>query len=111
MKQKTASGEMKMKAYREMTKEELLSLKEELEKQYKEEEAKGLKLNMARGKPGLSQLEIAMPMLDVMNSGSDMHTLLGPTGLAPSRQPRVTRRVAHAVGTSIPWSSWVRMAS
>ena len=53
-----------MKAYREMTKEELLSLKEELEKQYKEEEAKGLKLNMARGKPGQSQLEIAMPKME-----------------------------------------------
>ena len=66
-----------MKAYRDMTKEELLELKAELEKEYKEEEAKGLKLNMARGKPGLSQLEIAMPMLDVMNSNSDMHTFLG----------------------------------
>ena len=66
-----------MKAYKDMTKEELLAIKEELEKQYKEEEAKGLKLNMARGKPGLSQLEIAMPMLDIMDSKSDMHTILG----------------------------------
>ena len=66
-----------MKAYKDMTREELLELKAALEKQYKEEEAKGLKLNMARGKPGLSQLEIAMPMLDVMNSHSDMHTILG----------------------------------
>ena len=57
-----------MKAYKDMTREELLELKKELEKQYKEEEAKGLSLNMARGKPGQSQLEIAMPMLDVMNS-------------------------------------------
>ena len=66
-----------MKAYKDMTREELLELKAQLEKEYKEEEAKGLKLNMARGKPGLSQLEIAMPMLDVVNSNSDMHTLLG----------------------------------
>ena len=66
-----------MKAYKDMTREELLELKAQLEKEYKEEEAKGLKLNMARGKPGLSQLEIAMPMLDVVNASSDMHTLLG----------------------------------
>jgi DNA-binding transcriptional MocR family regulator len=41
------------------------------------EEAKGLSLNMARGKPGASQLALSMPMLDVINSGSDMKTLLG----------------------------------
>ena len=66
-----------MKAYKDMTKEELTILRTKLEKDYKEEEAKGLKLNMARGKPGLSQLEIAMPMLDVMSSKSNMHTILG----------------------------------
>jgi DNA-binding transcriptional MocR family regulator len=32
---------------------------------------------MARGKPGASQLALSMPMLDVINSGSDMKTLLG----------------------------------
>jgi len=66
-----------MKAYNELTREELLSLKAALEAQYKEEEAKGLSLNMARGKPGASQLDLAMPMLDVLNSDSDMKTLLG----------------------------------
>ena len=66
-----------MKAYKDMSKDELLSLKAALEDQYKEEEAKGLSLNMARGKPGLSQLAIAMPMLDVINSSSDMNTVLG----------------------------------
>ncbi len=66
-----------MKAYPEMTRAELLELKAALDQQYKEEEAKGLKLNMARGKPGRSQLELAMPMLDVINSSSDMNTILG----------------------------------
>ncbi len=66
-----------MKAYADMTREELLTLKAALEIQYKEEEAKGHNLNMARGKPGRSQLELAMPMLDVMNSHSDMNTILG----------------------------------
>ncbi len=66
-----------MKSYQEMTKDELLSLKETLEEEYKIEKDKGHDLNMARGKPGLSQLELAMPMLDVINSSSDMHTVLG----------------------------------
>lgn len=66
-----------MKAYKDMDKEELLNLKEALMEQYKTEEAKGLNLNMARGKPGFSQLEPSMPMLDVINSESDMRTVLG----------------------------------
>ncbi len=66
-----------MKSYLTMSQEELLTLKAELEKQFKTEEAKGLSLNMARGKPGASQLAISMPMLDVINGESDMNTLLG----------------------------------
>lgn len=66
-----------MKKYTEMTREELLSVKAALEEEYKEAESKGLKLNMARGKPGKEQLELAMPMLDVLNSTSDMTTALG----------------------------------
>ena len=65
-----------MKAYKDLTKDELLTLKAALEVEYKEMESKGLNLNMARGKPGLSQLELCMPMLDVMNSKSDMRTML-----------------------------------
>lgn len=66
-----------MKPYKEMSKDELLTLKAALEEEYKTLEAKSLNLNMARGKPGFSQLDIAMPMLDVINSSSDMRTLLG----------------------------------
>lgn len=66
-----------MKAYKDMSKQELLTLKEALEAEYKTEEAKGLNLNMARGKPGFSQLALSMPMLDVINSSSDMRTVLG----------------------------------
>ncbi len=66
-----------MKAYKDMTKDELLTLKAALEEEYKVEEAKHLNLNMARGKPGFSQLDLAMPMLDVVNSSSDMRTVLG----------------------------------
>lgn len=66
-----------MKAYKDMSKEELLTLKDALMEEYKTEEAKGLNLNMARGKPGFSQLDLSMPMLDVVNSESDMKTVLG----------------------------------
>lgn len=66
-----------MKAYKDLTKEELLTIKAALEEEYKTMEAKGLNLNMARGKPGFSQLALAMPMLDVINSDSDMRTFLG----------------------------------
>lgn len=66
-----------MKSYMDMSREELLALKADLEEQFKTEEAKGLSFNMARGKPGASQLAISMPMLDVINSESDMKTLLG----------------------------------
>ena len=66
-----------MKAYKNMSREELLTLKASLEEQLKVEEAKGLSLNMARGKPGVSQLTLSMPMLDVINSEADMNTLLG----------------------------------
>ncbi|MCI9080254.1 MAG: aminotransferase class I/II-fold pyridoxal phosphate-dependent enzyme [Lachnospiraceae bacterium] len=66
-----------MKAYKDMDHNELLSLKASLEEKYKTEQAKGLSLNMARGKPGVSQLAISMPMLDAVNKESDMNTLLG----------------------------------
>jgi len=66
-----------MKAYKNLTKEELLTVKAALEKEYKTLESKGLNLNMARGKPGFSQLELCMPMLDMINGSSDMRTVLG----------------------------------
>lgn len=66
-----------MKAYKDLTKIELLTLKAALEEEYKVLESKGLNLNMARGKPGFSQLALSMPMLDIFNSSSDMRTILG----------------------------------
>ena len=66
-----------MKAYQELTREELLALKEQLDAAYEDAKGKGLKLDMSRGKPGISQLALSMPMLDVINSDSDMKTVLG----------------------------------
>ncbi len=61
-----------MKKYSELTKEELLALKKELEAKYKEYQAKDLKLNMARGKPCVEQLNLSMGMMDVLNADSDL---------------------------------------
>ena len=66
-----------MKPYKELTKNELLTVKAALEEEYKTMESKGLKLNMARGKPGFTQLDLCVPMLDIINSASDMRTVLG----------------------------------
>ena len=49
-----------MKKYQELTREELLSLKAELSKEYEEAKKKGLKLDMSRGKPAAAQLDMAM---------------------------------------------------
>ena len=50
-----------MKSYPEMTKTELEAQHKELAAAYDRLKAKGLKLNMARGKPGLDQLALSMP--------------------------------------------------
>ena len=66
-----------MKPYKELTKNELLTAKAALEEEYKTFESMGLKLNMARGKPGFTQLDLCEPMLDIINSASDMKTMMG----------------------------------
>lgn len=66
-----------MKPYKEMSKEELTSLKAELEKQFEDAKGKGLTLDMSRGKPTPAQLDMTMGILDVLNSESDMRTEAG----------------------------------
>ena len=61
-----------MKKYSEMTAQELEQLKKELSAKYKEYQAKDLKLNMARGKPCVEQLNISMGMMDVLSSDDDL---------------------------------------
>ena len=61
-----------MKPYCEWSKEELLALKEKLTKQYEDAKAKGLKLDMSRGKPAAEQLDMTMPMMDIFNRDFDM---------------------------------------
>lgn len=66
-----------MKSYQEMTKEELLQEKQALEAQYQAFCEKGLKLDMSRGKPSVEQLDLAMPMFDVLNSKTPLKSRMG----------------------------------
>lgn len=63
-----------MKSFSSMSKDELSSLKNELSAQYEAFQAKNLKLDMSRGKPGVEQLEISQPMLDIVSSSSQCKT-------------------------------------
>ncbi len=61
-----------MTAYKDLSKEELLELKSGLEEaQFEEVKAKGLKLDMSRGKPSADQLNLSMGMMDTLTSGVD----------------------------------------
>lgn len=66
-----------MKSYREMSKEELAAVKNELEKAYEEAKGKGLNLDMSRGKPSVSQLDMTMGIMDVFDSSSILKTEAG----------------------------------
>ncbi|MCM1091933.1 MAG: aminotransferase class I/II-fold pyridoxal phosphate-dependent enzyme [Butyrivibrio sp.] len=66
-----------MKAYQELSREELLALQSKLNAEYEDAKGKGLNLNMARGKPSASQLDMEMDFLDILNSGSDMRAESG----------------------------------
>ena len=66
-----------MKAYKELSENELLALKEDLNKQYEEAKAKGLKLDMSRGKPSPSQLDMERDFLEVIKSDTNLKTSSG----------------------------------
>ena len=66
-----------MKSYDEMSKEELKELKETLMQKHRDFCAKGLNLDMSRGKPSKEQLELSMPMFDVLTSESRIESRSG----------------------------------
>lgn len=66
-----------MAFYADMTKEELTSLKAALEEEYETFKQRGLSLNMARGKPAANQLDLSMPMLDIVNSNGPIKDAAG----------------------------------
>ena len=83
-----------MARYDEMGSDELQALHEALLAEFEEARAAGLDLNMARGKPGSEQLDLVMPMLDVLDSrasflaedGTDVRNYGGLAGLPEARR-------------------------
>ncbi|MBS4981093.1 MAG: aminotransferase class I/II-fold pyridoxal phosphate-dependent enzyme [Lachnospiraceae bacterium] len=61
-----------MLAYKDRSKEELLELRSQLEQEFQKVKAQGLQLDMSRGKPSAAQLDLAMGMMDVLTSESDL---------------------------------------
>ena len=92
-----------MSAYSKKSKQELLEEKASLVKQYEEFKARGLKLDMSRGKPGADQLALSLEMLDCLTSkdimkdesGVDVRNYGGLTGI-----PEAKRLFAEILGVS-----------
>lgn len=63
-------GDSKMN-YLNSSREDVKKEYEALLSQYEDVKGKGLKLNMARGKPSKEQLDLSLELLDVLNSKSD----------------------------------------
>lgn len=59
-----------MESYQNLSKEQLLALKSELEASYEEKKALNLQLDMSRGKPSPSQLDVSLGLMDALNSHS-----------------------------------------
>ena len=89
--------------YRSMPESELRRERDALQKRYDDFKAQGLKLNMARGKPGVDQLDLSMKMLDELNSSVSMMASTGDDcrnyGLADGL-PEMRKIFAELMGVS-----------
>ena len=76
--------------YQKMETTELDAAIEALKAEVAEVKAKGLALDMARGKPSPSQVDISRPMLDILNADADLHdaTSTAPITAASRAFPR-----------------------
>ena len=66
-----------MKALKELTKAQLSARAAELQEQYDAYKARGLKLDMSRGKPGPEQLDLTLDMLECVNEREGYKTAGG----------------------------------
>lgn len=66
-----------MKSLKQMGKEELLRLKAQLEQRLEQAKEIGIKLDMSRGKPASPQLDLAMDMMDALDSKSCLCAMNG----------------------------------
>ena len=65
------------KSYQAMNRDELLLERQQVQAEYERYKAKGLKLDMSRGKPSKAQLELSNGMMDVLSSTADMTSVSG----------------------------------
>lgn len=83
-----------MPRYADMTPDELAQEKARLDAQYADIKARGLKLNMARGKPGSDQLDLSTPLLSALETerdcfaedGTDCRNYGGATGIPEAKR-------------------------
>jgi len=83
-----------MPTYREMDKQQLGAELATLLKEYDAYKAKGLKLDLSRGKPDSAQLDLSLPMMDVLSAtdslagedGTDARNYGGPDGLPEAKR-------------------------
>ena len=87
--------------YSKMSKEQLEEEYSRVKKSYDEYKAKGLNLDMSRGKPAPEQLDLSLPMLDIVDSNADYNAGIdcryygGPEGL-----PEAKKLMADMMGVS-----------
>ena len=83
-----------MKKYNEMSRAELLDLKKQLDQEFEEIKAAGIKLDMSRGKPAAVQLDMAEGLLTAVSKsedcfaedGMDCRNYGGLTGIPEARK-------------------------
>ncbi len=89
-------------SYLDMDKERLVKEKNAVEEQYIKFKNKNLNLDMSRGKPSKVQLDLSLPMMDVLNSSSDYMSTLDVRNYGlPSGVPEAKKLMADMleVGT------------
>ena len=66
-----------MKNYKDLSKNELISLRKQVQERYDAFKAKDLKLDMSRGKPDSDQLDLSIGMMDCIGSDDIMQSSNG----------------------------------
>ena len=66
-----------MSSFKDMNRQQLAEVRDSLQAEYDAYKAENLSLNMARGIPSKSQLELSMGLLDSVNSSTDLTGING----------------------------------
>lgn len=80
-----------MTAYKDLSREELLELKKELEVEFEDVKGKGLKLDMSRGKPSKAQLDLSMLKRSCPTGTAPFHSIAFTSIVHRQRRRRRSR--------------------